>query len=110
MSKYVAYVGRVRLTSEDKQKLQQILRRDRDRKVQAERERRERAIRKEMRDFLRPYQSCVFRFGSAEGLLCTFRPRDQKIIARWWVDAEFVPPKPITHVPRLRDSLLEFTA
>jgi hypothetical protein len=100
MAKYVAHIGRLRVTSTDKQQLQEILRRDRDRKVRAEQERRERAIRKEIRDFLRRYRTCVFRYGNAEGLLCTFRPREQRIIARWWVDEEFIPPKP-DHVERL---------
>jgi hypothetical protein len=108
MSKYIAYVGKVRFTSTDKQILQEILRHDRDRKVKAEREKRERAIRKEIRDFCKRYKQCVFRYGNAEGLLCTFRPREQRIIARWWVDEEYIPPKPITHVPRMRDALLEF--
>ncbi len=93
MSQYVAYVGRVRLVSEDAEKLRSVLKRERDRKVRAAQKDRQRAIRREVREFCDRYQDCVFRYGNAEGLLCTFRPREQQIIARWWVDQEFTPPK-----------------
>jgi hypothetical protein len=71
MSKYVAYVGKVRFTLDDPQQLGAILKRDRDRKAQAKRKRREHAVRKEVREFRDRYQDCVFRYGNTVGLLCT---------------------------------------
>ena len=98
MSKYFVNVGRVRVTSDDAQKLREILKRDRDRKAQAARERQERAIQREVRNFRHRYRDVPFRYGNVVGLLCTFRPRDQQIIARWWLDEEFIPPKTISFI------------
>ena len=107
MTKYYTHVGQVKFVSDDAEELRAILKRNRDRRVRAERERRERAIRKEIRDFQERYQDVAFRFGNATGLLCTFRPRDQQIIARWAVDEQFVAPKPVAFVSQEKEFVYE---